>query len=760
MQSTSRAESLEGLRILALGTGVAIRFAASWLAESGAHVVAFRPDWQAPEGGSPEAAFERQVSRTCHAANFDQDAPYDILITDSAALEELGSRIPARLLAGATTIEVTSPLPAAKSFDEALLADMTLWARSGLGYLTRELDDDWQLGTPCLPLNRQPSILAGIAAATAAVGSVLEDRDAGRAPRHISIDQLELLALMPMQPVAFAQLGRIMGKERGPARPGGTVPSANGMAFIGPVEPAHWAKLLRLVGGLDWAADQIEGNPRLLRDAGNEIQLRIRDWARELTSEEISHLCQAEHIPVAPVYRPDQVVRDTHLAARGFFRNDRKEGQGGGLNLPWLTTLGESSHEPSANPDGEHDPRLSEFVRPRAANPDIELPLAGLRILDLSWAWAGPFATTLLADLGAEVINVEWHPRASNIRRNPPFAGNRHQSNNTAAWWSANQRGKFSIGVDLKTPEGKQIVRDLAACSDVVVENFSPGVVDRLGVGFQDLIDCNPRLVYVSLSAFGQTGPRSHYIGYGTHFYAAAGAGYATSQDGRTLSQMFIPYPDPVSGLAGAFAIAAYVRNARVAGRGAHVDVSEVEAMASITLEPLLQALEETRTQYGSDRASTPVTNSPRYLVVTTADERFVVLLARTEDDWSAFQNALDASSTTAESIRTAAQPLDAPQLLDRVAAANLLATPIQDSGDALKDPYLVARDFWVPDESPEVAPAAICMGGSIWHIDGQRALIWRGAPQLFSDTRAVLERLLGYTPAAIDTLFTGGMVE
>lgn len=764
MAPANRDESLQGLRILALGAGVAVRFAAFWLAESGAHVVAFRPDWQVPEEGGPEAAFERQVCRASGAANFDQDDCYDILITDTAALDELGCRVPVRLLAGAVTIEITSPLPAANSFDEALLADMTLWARSGLGYLTREIEDDWQLGIPCIPLNRQASILAGIAAATAAVTAVQQDHDSSPAPRCIAIDQLELLALMPMQPVAFAQLaGRIVGKERGHTGPGGTVPTANGMAYVGPVEPAHWAKLLRLVGDLDWAADRVESNPGLLRESANEIDRRIREWALQHTSEEIADLCQAEHIPVTPVYRPDQVVRDSHLAARGFFRDDElNAGSAAVLNLPWLATIGEGADEPSATPDGARqlDARSSEPVRPRAASPDLELPLAGLRILDLSWAWAGPFATTLLADLGAEVVNVEWHPRASNLRRNPPYAENRRESNNTAAWWSANQRGKLSIGVDLKTREGKQIIRDLAAQSDVVVENFSPGVVDRLGVGFQDLVPVNSRLVYVSLSAFGQTGPRSHYIGYGTQLYGAAGAGYTTSQDGRTLSQMWIPYPDPVSGLAGAFAIAAYVRNARATGRPARVDVSELEAIASVNLEPLLKALEDTLINAHSATAAAPSTTSPRYLVVATADNRFVLLLARTLDDWPAFQQALDARNATAEAIRAAAQPLDARQLLDRAVVANLLATPIQDSAEVLADPYLAARDFWIADQSAEVAPTGIRMGGAIWHIDGHRAPIWRGAPRLFSDTRAVLQQLLAYTPAAIDTLFADGVVE
>jgi crotonobetainyl-CoA:carnitine CoA-transferase CaiB-like acyl-CoA transferase len=398
-------------------------------------------------------------------------------------------------------------------------------------------------------------------------------------------------------------------------------------------------------------------------------------------------------------------------------------------------------------------------VRPRE-----DLPLAGLRILDLTWAWAGPFATTVLADLGAEVINIEWHPRASNIRRNPPYANDREESNNSAGWFSANQRGKLSLGVNLREPDGKQIVRDLAARCDVVVENFSPGVVGRLGIDYDELIQANPRLVYVSLSAFGQTGPNAHYIGYGTQLYAASGASYATGADGQTLSQMWIPYPDPVSGLAGAFAIAAYVYNARVHGRPAFVDVSEMESLCAILLEPLLEPQLEPK--LAADAAAPSTTTSaaddagPGYTVVRTADDHFVALMARDEADRIATGRALDADEAVPSALRAAAERLDASELLERMDQAGLFAVPVQDSSQVLQDPFLNERGFWVSDESPELVEANVRIGGAIWHVDGRRAPIWRGAPPLFSDTRIVLERTLDYEPGRVDDLIERGVIE
>jgi benzylsuccinate CoA-transferase BbsF subunit len=758
MPTPSRSQKpLGGLRVIALGASIPIRGAASWLADSGADVLKFRPDWKTPNANTAEAAFERQVSRSCLGADFANDEPYSILITDTASRVELVTQIPTQLIENAITIEVTSPLTVSADFDESLINDMLLWSRSGLGYLTREIDEDWQLAMPCLPLTRQASMLAGIAVATAAVAAVLDESDASDIERHIKIDQLELLSLVPMQPIAFAQLDdRIVGKAppQGSVRfPGGTMPTANGFAFVRPVEPAHWVELLQLVGNLDWVAWMVEDDPSVLQQAGEEIDKRIRDWALTLTSEEISDLCQSEHVPVAPVYRPEEVVENAHHAARDFFRRtkpdtDLPSNATTGINIPILATVPPSSGEASSSKPVARDSNDATPVRPRATN--ASLPLKGLRILDLSWAWAGPFATTMLADLGAEVINVEWHPRVSNLRRNIPFAEDRQESNNTAAWWSANQRGKLSIGVDLKTAKGKSIIRDLAAVCDVVVENFSPGTVDRLGVGFDDLLPANPSLVYVSLSAFGQTGPNSHYIGYGMQVHAGAGACFATSQDGHTMSQMYIPFPDPVSGLGGAFAIAAYVWHARATGRPAKVDVSELEVVAAINIEPLLDALEN------DDVSARPSEN--RYLVVTTCDDEFVTLIARTPDDWVSFQHILDAPSHSPEDLRTTAGQLEAHALLALAETRNLIATLIQDSRHVLNDPYLAG--FWEPDQSAEVAPTGVRIAGSVFHVNDKRAPIWRGAPALFGDTKVVLRDLLGYAPDDIDRLFSSGVIE
>ena len=591
---------------------------------------------------------------------------------------------------------------------------MKLWARSGLGYLTRNLGAEGEPADPCVPCNRQPSILAGMLAATGAVAASLGQN----VSTHLRIDQLELLALMTMQPLAFAQMDkRIIGAPRRSAfrMPGGTVDTADGLAYLQPVEPEHWAKLLTLVGGLEDIAGQVVDRPAVLREEVGVIDTALRRWARDKTSDEVSDLCQNEHIPAAPVCRPDQVVTDKHLTKRDFFANRR-------VNLPWLAEVG--AQGAAREPD---DVQLREGG---------DLPLSGLRILDLSWAWAGPFATTLLSDLGAEVINVEWHPRLSSLRRQPPFANKRAESHNTSGWWGANQRGKLSIGVNLKSTEGRHIIEQLAATCDVVVENFSPGTVDRLGVGYENLVRVNPRLVYVSLSAFGQTGPRSHYIGYGTQVYAASGAGYATNQDGDTCSQMLIPYPDPVSGLGGAFAISAFVYRARSEGRPARVDLSELETVAAVTLEPLLDALARLRS-------------------TGAVQEQFEALIHLQPE----FEHQGRSRRLAGEDREVPRHQFAESRKGDYELVFDGLGTKerVADSGHVLADPYL--QQFWCRDQSPEVADTETLIGGSLWTLNGDRTAIWRGAPPLFGDTSRVLTRLLGLDEQRVDELVEKGAI-
>lgn len=212
-----------------------------------------------------------------------------------------------------------------------------------------------------------------------------------------------------------------------------------------------------------------------------------------------------------------------------------------------------------------------------AAESSASAALRGLRVLDLSRVLSGPFATMGLADLGADVIKVEAPGRGDDTRQwGPPFQGDQ------AAYFLSVNRNKRSIAVDLKDPDGSAAVRSLATQADVLVENFRPGVAARLGLGYQELSDANPGLVYASISGFGQTGPDSGLPGYDAIAQARSGLMSVTGEaDGPPL-RVGVASADLAAGLWAMVGILAALIERRTSGRGQLVDVALLDAQASL----------------------------------------------------------------------------------------------------------------------------------------------------------------------------------
>lgn len=203
-------------------------------------------------------------------------------------------------------------------------------------------------------------------------------------------------------------------------------------------------------------------------------------------------------------------------------------------------------------------------------------PLAGLLVVDLSRVLAGPFATMLMADLGARVVKVEHPATGDDSRSYGPFLDGR------SLYFARVNRGKQSVVVDLKTPEGADLVRRLAARADVVVENFRPGVLDRLGLGAAALRAASPHLVVTSISGFGQTGPWRERPAYDAVVQSLAGLVSVTGRPGEAPVKPGIPVADLAAGLYAFGGTLAALHAARATGTGAHVDIGMYDATLSL----------------------------------------------------------------------------------------------------------------------------------------------------------------------------------
>jgi CoA:oxalate CoA-transferase len=209
--------------------------------------------------------------------------------------------------------------------------------------------------------------------------------------------------------------------------------------------------------------------------------------------------------------------------------------------------------------------------------PDLsDLPLAGVRIVDFSRVLAGPFCTALLSDLGADVIKVE-PPGGDDYRAVGPFA------DGESGLFAAMNRNKRSIVIDLKTAAGRELAQTLCAGADVVVENFRPGVADKLGIGYAELGERNPALVYASVSGFGQTGPESHRPAYDIILQAMCGLMDATGSPDGPPTLIGESVSDVVSGLFASWGVLAALLSREKTGKGTHVDVSMFDATLSLS---------------------------------------------------------------------------------------------------------------------------------------------------------------------------------
>lgn len=212
-----------------------------------------------------------------------------------------------------------------------------------------------------------------------------------------------------------------------------------------------------------------------------------------------------------------------------------------------------------------------------------EAPLKGVRVIELARVLAGPWAGQLLADLGADVIKVE-NPNGGDDTRQwgPPFVAGRDGENLSAAYFHSTNRGKRSIAVDLKTPEGQQTLRDLANGADVFIENFKVGGLKKYGLDYDSIAAVNPKIVYCSITGFGQSGPYAPRAGYDFIIQAMAGMMSITGEPGREPQKAGVAISDIFTGLYSVIAIQAALMHVRAGGKGQYIDMALFDTQAGI----------------------------------------------------------------------------------------------------------------------------------------------------------------------------------
>jgi crotonobetainyl-CoA:carnitine CoA-transferase CaiB-like acyl-CoA transferase len=386
--------------------------------------------------------------------------------------------------------------------------------------------------------------------------------------------------------------------------------------------------------------------------------------------------------------------------------------------------------------------------------------LAGIRVVELGQVIAGPFCGQLLGDLGAEVIKVEPPGTGDVLRQWGRSAGD-----GDSLWWSVAARNKRSITVDLRTPEGQQLVRDLVATADILVENFRPGTLERWGLGWADLSAVRPELIMVRVSGFGQTGPYAKRAGYASIGEAMGGLRALTGYPDRPPIRIGISIGDTLTGMFGALGALAALEARRRTGRGQVVDAAIYESVLGVTeaLVPEWQAAGHVRQRTGPTLPGIAPSNvyptrDGQLIIAANQDSvfrRLVEVMGRPElatDERFVNHQARGAHMAEIDAIIGEwAQQFDSADLQSRLNDAGVPAGLVYQPADMLDDPHFAAREaiVTVKDERRgELAMPAIVP--KLSETPGE--IRWTGRP-LGADTDAVLTEVLGLTAGQIEEL-------
>jgi len=399
-------------------------------------------------------------------------------------------------------------------------------------------------------------------------------------------------------------------------------------------------------------------------------------------------------------------------------------------------------------------------------------PLEGIRVADFTWVWAGPFCTLQLAHLGAEVIRVETATRLCVTRLLPPFAGFEPGPNRSGYFNQYNQ-GKKSVTLDLKRPEGIEVAKRLCAASDIVVENFAAGVMDRMGLGYEVVRVLRPDAIMIALSGYGATGPDNDKVSYGPAQVPLSGMSSVTGYRGHPPMHVGISYGDPTGGLHGAVAVLAALLHRARTGRGQYIDLSQWETSMAVLPEAIL---EQTMTGVPPPRDGNRDPHmAPHGVFPAAGEDRWVAITIEDDEAWRRFAR-LVGGAALADDPRFAtlgARKQHEDELEELVTAWSVTREPqdvvatLQDAGiaafvsatnqDLAEDPHLAARGFPVTFEHPEVG--AMMHLGVPWRMSSSDSRVRRAAPCLGANTEQVLRDVCGLPPDEIERLRGAGVL-
>ena len=619
----------------------------------------------------------------------------------------------------------------------------------------------------------QAGYQAGYAAASAAASALLQ-RLGDVSGQLIEVSETEALATvhagyavtrLQRAGISETRAGHRMGSLPYPQT---VLPCADGYIELNTPETKQWLKLIEMMGSPRWARDEKyrsrgRNSKPILAD---ELDSYFIEWLKSYSKEEFYAMCRQHGVPSGPVRSINELVNDEQLQDRDFFTSIEFP-DGEKISVPdsacsLLRTparreqvvpgLGEGTESMLANLGVRSAP-----VEELKGRPSTRGPLEGLRILDMGWVWAGAIPGQILADMGAEVIKVESSKRLDYMRLGRPLVGDKPDPEQNP-WFHAVNRNKKSITVNLKSEEGVKLLKRLVSQCDGLIENFKPGFMAKIGLDYQSLSKVNPKLVMLSLSGVGQTGPLSDIPAYAPFLSGLSGLDSVVGYPGEGILGIQQPYADTNAGVSGAFGLIVALLEQKRSGLGQHIDLAESEAAISVIGEAVVEygMTGEVPLPQGNDRFGF----APHGHYPVLGDDNWVAIAVDSDRQWQSLCEVLDQSALAGSAEFASADDrwknrrlldiklfaitaaFDGVNLFQSLQNRGVAAMPLLGPAEILKDAHYKARKTFKDLEHPVLGSEVIF--GPMWRMSSTKNVKWRHAPILGEHTESIMSDLLG----------------
>src|SRR5262245_24324021 len=661
--------------------------------------------------------------------------------------------------------------------------DLVALAESGFLYIS----GDPSL-PPCRPPETQAYYFASLFAAAGLLAALYRRERTGRGD-HVDSSMQETLATQEHIIRLWAnekQISKRAGSQHGSVAPAKIFSCRDGFVYLY-LTRQHWKLFLTIWKDHASVFDASDWLNNLYRRAhADELNQAVQSFLNRFTMAEITDLLQGKGIPCVPVNTPMAFANDEHVRSRGFMAPVEHVGFGRAEQpaMPFMID-GERpavGSVPVLNSWRDSDDKHSSFegLAPSPASGEGKGegnvsggngPLDGMRIVSFDHVLAAPYGTTILAELGAEIIKVESSKGGMDPFR---FFGTGEDPNVSPRFLEFN-RNKRSFTVNLKHPKGQGVLHDLVAKADVVLDNYSVDVVERIGLSYDQLRRVKPDIVNLRMPGLGTTGPKRHFSTVGVNITSFTGLTYMWNHPGNThppIGSQTV-FPDYVSGTLCAIIIISGVLHRDRQKRGAFIDLAQSEATAFMIGANLMEAASTGTDPEPVGNASIAI--APHDCYSCKGEDRWCVIAAENDQQWSALAQIIDGGLNHDARFMTAADRVqhrdainaaitrwtrdkDAYEIVNQLKRAGVPCGVVQTGEDLTNDTHLKQRGFIVAVDNPRLGNVVL-PNFPLQFANAKLTRRWE-FPVLGRDTETVLRDVVGYDAERIATLKNEGVLE